>query len=673
MKLLAFVPIKLTLLLVIGILLGHWFPFNSIYALGLTVLLFVALAFIYRYDLDKKSVWFGFVASLTTIALGVFIILNAQPNSHRHHYGKSITKENSVWHLKIREALKPTSFSERYIATVENMDGSYVTGKLILNRSLPDSLVPLQVDTELFVASELSDIKAPLNPYQFNYKNYLKQLGVYHQLNLAPDNYIVKESASTTIFGIAASARNYIIKKLKEQEFGANELGVIQALLLGQRNDISTETYDNYKDAGAVHILALSGLHIGILLLVLQFLLRPLERLPQGKKISLLITVLLLWGFAFLAGLSASIVRACTMFSFVAYALYLNRPSNTFNILALSMFFILLFINPNLLFQVGFQMSYAAVLAIVWIYPLLQRFWYPKLKPIRYIWQLLSVSVAAQLGVLPISLFYFHQFPGLFFISNLLIVPALGLILGAGILVIILSLINQLHETLAWGYNEVISYMNAIVAWVAAQEDFIFKQISFDGIQLALAFFILIAMVKSLTKTSFKRLTLFLFSILCFQCYTIYEEVMAGKQKEVLVLHQTKNTVLVRKMGSVANVYTTDSIASNRLLTDLKIGKRINRIQFDTLANSYLLNGTSLSIIDGSAIYPKEKRAGRFLLTNSPKLNLDRLIATVNPTQIIADGSNYTSYVNRWKATCLKRKIPFYHTGEKGFFILSSN
>lgn len=669
MKLLAFVPIKLTLLLVIGILLGKNFPFDSNYALGLTVLLFIVLGFVYQFDPNKKSAWFGFIASLTTIVLGIFIILNAQPNSHSHHYSKTIPKEHSVWHLKIREVLKPTSFSERYIATVEHADGTYATGKLILNRSLLDSPEPLQVDAELFSILELSEIKGPLNPYQFNYKKYLEELGVYHQLNLSADNYVVKEKASTTIFGIAATARNHIIKKLRQQGFGPEELGVIQALLLGQRNDISTETYDYYKDAGAVHILALSGLHIGILLLVLQFLLRPLERLPQGKKISLIITVLLLWGFAFLAGLSASIVRACTMFSFVAYALYLNRPSNTFNILALSMFFILLFINPNLLFHVGFQMSYTAVLAIVWIYPLFQRFWYPKLKPVRYIWQLLSVSVAAQLGVLPISLFYFHQFPGLFFISNLLIVPALGLILGAGILVIILSLVNQLHETLAWGYNEVISYMNAIVAWVAAQEDFIFKQISFDGVQLTLAFFILITMVQTLTKTIFKRLTLFLFSILCFQCYTIYEEVMAGKQKEVLLLHQTKNTVLVSNMGSVANVYTSDSIVSNRLLTDLKIGKRINKIQFDTLANSYLLNGTSLIIIDSLAIYPKEKRNGNILLTNSPKINLDRLIATTNPTEIIADGSNYTSYVNRWKTTCLKRKIPFHHTGEKGFYV----
>lgn len=668
MKLLAFVPIKLTLLLIIGILVGHFFSFDSRYALGLIALLFVILGLVYRFDLNKKSVWFGIVTGLTTIALGVFIILNAQPKARTHHYSKRTPETTNVWHLKIREVLKPTSFSERYIASIHQLNGSHATGKLILNRSLSDSLPPLQVDAELSSVSELSEINPPLNPYQFNYKKYLEQLGVNHQLNLATNNYVVKEKSSKTVFGIAANARNHIIKQLKNEGFGQEELGVIQALLLGQRNDISKETYNNYKNAGAVHILALSGLHIGILLLVLQFLLRPLDSLPQGKKIRLLLTVLLLWGFAFLAGLSASIVRACTMFSFVAYALYLNRPSNTFNILALSMFFILLFINPNLLFQVGFQMSYAAVLAIVWIYPLLQKLWYPKAKPIRYVWQLLSVSVAAQFGVLPISLFYFHQFPGLFFISNILIVPALGIILGTGILVVILSLINLLPDRLAWFYNEVISYMNTIVAWVAQQENFIFKQISFDAIQLLLSFSIFFTFVQALTKTNFKRVTLFLVSFLCFQCYTIFQEVTEGRQTEVLLLHQAKNTLLIDRIGSVAKVYTSDSTLSQTPITDLKIGKRIKTIQFDTLANSYLMDGKSLIIIDSLGSYPKEKSAAGYLLTNSPKINLDRFISTTNPTEIIADGSNYTSYVNRWKATCLKRKIPFHYTGEKGFY-----
>jgi competence protein ComEC len=668
MKLLAFVPIKLTLLLIIGILIGFYFPFDNLFSLTLTVLLFVSLGLVYAYKRDTKPIWFGIMTGLTTITLGIFLIQNAQPQQGRLHYSAFPLGQQSVWHLKIKEVLKPTVFSERYIVEIKDVDSLFATGKLILNKPLGDSLTILSVDSEIYTIEELTAIKPPLNPHQFSYKVYLEQLGIYHQLTLTPSSYYKKEKPSKTIFGIAASARNHIIEKLKGASFGQEELGVIQALLLGQRADISKETYDNYKNAGAVHILALSGLHIGILLLVLQFLLRPLEHLPHGKKISLLITVLLLWGFAFLAGLSASIVRACTMFSFVAYALYLNRPSNTFNILSLSMFFILLFINPNLLFHVGFQMSYAAVIAIVWIYPMLQKLWYPKYKPIRYVWQLLSVSVAAQLGVLPISLFYFHQFPGLFFISNLLIIPALGFILGTGILVIFLALINQLPSTLAWFFNELISYMNKIVAWVAQQEDFIFKHISFDAIQLLLVYALIITLVLLLKQLHFKRVVFFLTSLLMFQCYTIYQIIAASQKNKVMVLHQSKNTIIFERNGWDTTVLTSDTTAAKNPVTDIKIGERIRNISYEHVANSYLINETRFFILDSLGVYPSENMEQIILLSHSPKINLDRFIARTNPSKIIADGSNYTSYIARWKATCIKRKIPFHYTGEKGFY-----
>ena len=202
------------------------------------------------------------------------------------------------------------------------------------------------------------------------------------------------------------------------------------------------------------------------------------------------------------------------MFSFVAYAFYLNRPSNTYNILALSMFFILLVFNPLLLFDVGFQMSYAAVFAIVWIYPLLQKFWNPKKWLLKYVWQLLSVSIAAQIGVLPISLYYFHQFPGLFFISNLLIVPFLGLILGLGIVVIALILLNLAPNILIEIYDSLIGSMNTIIGWVAQQEAFIFKNIPFDTAQLMLSYCLIMALIWVLTKVTFKRTIVLLICLL---------------------------------------------------------------------------------------------------------------------------------------------------------------
>jgi len=262
------------------------------------------------------------------------------------------------------------------------------------------------------------------------------------------------DNPTPTLRGYAAGLRNTIIKRLAALGFAGEELAIVNALLLGQRTDISSGTYDAYKNAGAVHLLAVSGLHIGILLWILHMVFRPVELLPKGKTIKLLVLLVALWSYAVLAGLSASIIRAVSMFSFVAYALYLNRPANTFNILALSIFFVLLAFDARLLYSPGFQMSYAAVFAIVWIYPKLQAIWRPGQWLPRKIWQLLSVSLAAQLGVLPISLFYFHQFPALFFVSNLLVVPFLGLLLGTGFLIALLAL-----GTVLFAFD---------VAWLAA-------------------------------------------------------------------------------------------------------------------------------------------------------------------------------------------------------------
>jgi len=604
------------------------------------------------------------------------------------------------------------------------------------------------------------DIKSPLNPYQFNYRNYLEIQGIYHQLKLNADNHMVLENSSRTIKGYAASMRQNIITKLEQTNFNntelgiiqalflgqrdtiseetytdyknagavhilavsglhigilllflefmlrpmellpngktfrtikgyaaslrqniitkiekANfsntELGIIQALFLGQRDTISEETYTDYKNAGAVHILAVSGLHIGILLLFLEFMLRPMELLPNGKTFKLVVVVFLLWGFAFLAGLSASVVRAVTMFSFVAYAMYLNRPSNTFNILALSMFFILLVFDPMLLFNVGFQMSYAAVFAIVWVYPILQKFWYPKNWLIRQVWQLLSVSIAAQIGVLPISLYYFHQFPGLFFISNLLIVPFLGLILGLGIIVIALIVLNIAPNYLIELYNSIIGLMNSVIKWVAQQEVFIFKNIPFDSVQLVLTYCLLISMIWIFTKNTFKRTLTFLICFIGLQLWSLYNQQNTYEKEQLLLVHQTKNSILAHQKGNQLSVFTNDSSATKNFATSFQIHERVEKLNYHSIRNSFKFNNQNLVLIDSFGIYDfKPKNVDYLILTQSPKINLERLITHLQPKKILADGSNYHSYVNRWKKTCSHKKLPFHYTGDKGAFEL---
>ncbi len=667
MRLFNFASVKLTLCLCLGILFGFYIDLSSQIPLGIIIVLFPLLYWAKKKQSRKGVPFFEVTTIFIIVLLGVLIVNVSQSKNLQQHYSKNQQDNPKQWELKIREVLKPNPYTQRYVVNVLSIENKKSAGKLILSLPVDSSNQILKIDDELFVFSKITAISPPLNQHQFDYRDYLKKQGIHFQITANYNSILLQENPSKSLTGMALNFREEIISKLKKKSFGTDELGVIQALLLGKRSDISESTYNNYKNAGAVHILAVSGLHVGVLLLLLQFLLSPLERFPKGKNLKLPLIVLLLWAYAFLAGLSPSIVRAVTMFSFLAYAQHLNRPSNSFNILALSMFFILL-VKPLFLFQVGFQMSYAAVFAIVWVYPKLQRFWSPKAFIIRKTWQLLSVSIAAQLGVLPISLFYFHQFPALFFVSNLLTIPFLGLILGFGILVILLAILDCLPNFMAFGYNAIIQIMNEVIGWVATQEGFIIKDIPFDTMEMVLAYALILAIILFFTQPRFKNVIVIFVCLVLLQLWSIWNQFQLHQKEVFMIMHKSKNTVILHQTGKIINLYTNDSVPTISLINNYKVAERIESLTLHSLKNSYTIAQKRFYVMDSFGIYPENKNHDFLLLTQSPKIHLERLLDSIRPKMVIADGSNYKSYISRWKQTCFKKEIPFHSTSEKGSY-----
>ncbi|MEO0570262.1 MAG: ComEC/Rec2 family competence protein [Bacteroidota bacterium] len=664
MRFFDFISVKLTLYLILGIGIGFHFELGIPIVVVLLTASLILLTLTWKTQKSRALPFFGATAFLATVVLGILIISFSIPKNQPNHY-LNFPKSKSKLQLKITQVLKPNTYSYRYFARIKTIDTAMASGFVTLYVTKDSTTRELAVDDEVLTFSSLKYVPPPLNPYQFNFKRYLKQQEVYGQLRISGNQFVLLKNPTRTWMGIAANFRAELIGKLQKQGFGSEQLGVIQALLLGQRNDISEATYTYYKNAGAVHILAVSGLHIGILLLLFQFLLRPLEYFPKGKTVKLITTVVLLWSYAFLAGLSPSVVRAVTMFSFLAYAMHLNRPTNTFNILALSMFFILL-IRPLFLFQVGFQMSYAAVFTIVWVYPKLQQFWYPKTWILRKGWQLLSVSLAAQLGVLPLSLFYFHQFPGLFFVSNLVVVPFLGIILGLGILVLGMTYFNILPKFLVALYDILIGKMNDVIAWVAQQEAFLFNDIAFDEMQLVLGYTVIIGAVITLFKFRFNKLVFLLIAVVAYSGYLLVDSWLRRNEEQLWLLHQTRNSVLLYQKGTALNVLSYDFDQAQKGIRGYKIARRIASVSYDSLKNNYVFNNKKLLVLNGSDSYGSIESPDYVLLSQSPDIHLERFLDSVQPKMILADGSNYKSHINRWKKTCLNRKLPFHYTGEKG-------
>lgn len=671
MKVLDFVPVKLTLFLVLGILIGFYTNIPIFTSAGISFGLFILLIFSWSKKNVLENHSFGVLTALLVIAIGILATALSLPSNDYSHYSNYSLEKEQYFLLKVRNVLKPTNYNERYIAKITEIDGIPAEGKILLITNKDSLGNKFKVDDEFYTLNIPVAIKQPLNPHEIDYAGYMRNLGMVHQIKVDHWNYTLKIEASISLLGLSDALRQKIKSRLLKANFGQHELGVIQALLLGQRNEINEQVYTNYKNAGAVHILAVSGLHIGIVLLLCQYLLKPLERLPKGKAIVLLLTVILLWGYALLAGLSPSVIRAVTMFSFVAYAMFLKRPTSTFNILALSMFFLLLAYNPMLLFQVGFQLSYAAVFGIFWIFPKLQRFWNPKNLILKRIWQLLSVSIAAQIGVFPISLYYFHQFPALFFISNLLIVPFLGLILGIGFLIIILSLANLLPDELTSIYNSLIYFINLLIEWIAIQDFFIMRGITFDLFQVILTYLLIFALVSSFSQRKFTNTLAVAVCIIAMQIGLIISISGKGREHKIIVLHKTGTSAILYRRGLSLDIYSSDTIGVKDLVKNLVIKEKLKNLNYKVLKNSYHLKDVYLFVLNGPEVLNCNlPKIDYLLIGNSPKINLSRFLDSVGTKKVIADGSNYFADIRRWQKTCAERKLPFYYTGENGAFVL---
>ncbi|TDU42937.1 competence protein ComEC [Gelidibacter sediminis] len=675
MKLLNFALIKITLSLIVGIIFAYYYEVKMTIVIAVVGILLISLFTFIVIEKNKlqKSAGFGIFTLFTFFSIGVLTYQLHDQKSFKTHYTQHIDpSKDSTLTFRIREVLKPTAYHEKYIIDILEVNHQRLSGKTLLNVKRDSTSPPLHVDDIFISASGFQEINAPLNPNQFNYKAYLQNQHIYHQVFSTRDHLLKSPSDQRTLFGKAAHLRRTINSKLRLKNLKTDELALINALLLGQRQDISPEIYDSYSKAGAIHILAVSGLHVGILLILLNTLFKPLEYFKNGRVFKTVILVFILWSFALIAGLSASVTRAVMMFSIVAIGMNLKRPANIYNTLVISIFFLLLF-KPLFLFDVGFQMSYLAVIAIVSIQPMLAKLWQPKFRPINYLWQIFTVTLTAQFGVVPISLYYFNQFPGLFFLSNLVIIPVLGFILGVGISVIFLALFNLLPNWLAEAYGSIISAMNSFVRWISHQEQFVFKDISFGLLQVIATYILIIALFSLLKKQNFKRLAFIMVSVLILQSVLIFES-SKSQTKEFVVFHKNRYSVIGIKTNSVLQVHHTmdsSSTSKDNTIKNYKIGNAIRSVHFDTLENIYMHNNHKILIVDSLGMYNIPQLYPEYvLLRNSPKINLTRLLDSIKPNVVIADGSNYKSYTKRWEATCAAQKIPFHLTSKKGAFIL---
>ena len=678
MKVLQFPLARITFGFVLGIIAAFYLKPTASIAFILLLISFTAFGI--TYFLSRKNAIPPLFFGLVTCFLSFFIGTTTQithndffQKSNYIHYS-SIFEKPHLLSVTLREKLKSSNSNDRYIAIVNHIDQLESTGRVILNVRKDSLRHVFEIGNILQIKTTLQKNSPPNNPDQFDYSKYLENKQIFAQLYADTDEIRINTEMEKNIWYYASKLRSKIIRNLEKSDFHKTELNVAIALILGQQQDISPEIIRDYQYAGAVHILSVSGLHIGFILLFVTFILKPLPNTKRGSLFKLIIILSSLFLFGIIAGLAPSVVRSVTMFSFVAIGNHLRRSVNIYHTLLVSILIILLF-EPSFLFDVGFQLSYIALFFIIWLQPLLASIWLPKNKITKYIWDILTVSFAAQIGTLPLSIYYFHQFPGLFFVTNLVIIPLLSIIMVLGVVVMVWAAFGYVPFVFSKPLEWSIYYLNKIINSIASLEQFIIHNISFNYSLLISSYLLIIAAVIWFKKPSFNKLIFLLITIVILQTSFLQNRYNIQNQQEWVVFNLKKSTLISERNGNDVSMYANDSILKisrkNSTLNSYLVGNFGVLKTKKRLQNIAFFNGNKIMIIDNSGIFPKNLKPDILLLTQSPKINLERLFQTVSPKIVVADASNYKTIQKLWKATCAKQKIPFHATGEKGFYKLN--
>jgi competence protein ComEC len=434
-----------------------------------------------------------------------------------------------------------------------------------------------------------------------------------------------------------------------------------------------------YSNTGIVHIIAISGMHLGMVYLMLQFIFNLVPFTKNSRRQTLPI-ILLLWAFALLTGGSASVLRSAIMFTCIIIGKnYFKKPSS-YNGLALSAF-ILLCINPFYLWDVGFQMSYLAVGGIIWLQRPIYNLWFTKNFLANKIWSMASVSLAAQLVTFPLSLLYFHQFPSLFLIVNILVLPLAAIALYAGVALLVLSFIPVLSKLIGLILFYSLKTMNAIVAYF---NDFSFSVI--DGISITwygtlLIYVSLFLIASALTRKLKSQLFIGLTALLLFFLTNSVIMLQSMQQQKIIIYNASKYTAVdvIDKNKFLFygdTIFKQDAVFRNFHLKPSRIESHANR-EVSTLENcainnnSIFYNGTLLYVADSNSKFlpSAQKIPVDILLLTKKSPTLTQLTQNFSPAVVVCNGTNSLWKTAKYKQEAEALHLRFHSTATDGAYV----
>ena len=644
--------------LLMPFMLGIWLSFTylnlsknevkllliAVIFLGIVVFVIASAVKNYQYR------WlFGVLLNLHLILIGVAIV---------HIRNDDLESDSDVWGARLTENPAEKEKSVKVILEMQS-DVGLVMAYLEKNeRSLS-----LRYGDVIVFHERPKLVEPPMNPEQFDYKKYLARKGISYQVYLKNDSWEkLKESRENRLYAFSYRLRDFLLETMRNLGVEGDEYSVAAAILLGYDDTMPTELRQKYVAAGSMHILCVSGMHVGVIFMVFSNMLGFLDKRKRWQNLlkqSLLL--LLIWFYALLAGLAPSILRSTIMLSFVILGDMLKRNGILLNSLAASAF-LLLCIDPSTLFNVGFLLSYCAVIGIVTLQKPIYNLLYIKPKFLDKLWEMTAVTLAAQIATAPFSIYYFHQFPTYFWLSNLFMGPISTVVITGGMVMLLIFFIPYINIGVAFCVKWLIYAMNLIVSWIENLPLSIVKGLYINNVEFAC---LLIALLLLMLVIEHKKKRLFfgmLSMLLIFSVSQLTRAVMQRRQMSMTVYSINKNTAIDFVCGnehlmlcdtvlendpsllsfSVENNLVREGVFSNGTILS------VNSTEFE---NMYLKKKTNIISFGGKTIgiFDKQSSFGvkmsyrphldYYLVIGKQNVDIERLLNCYVIDLLIIDGS----------------------------------
>ncbi|TCK84814.1 ComEC/Rec2 family competence protein [Albibacterium bauzanense] len=677
--------VRLLLVYLLGIGIGYRFDPNAYVYLWLNAISIVCIssffliALIKRFENFRLYKYLSVLFYLFLVFLGWSSVWKLQPSILATHFSNQqpqalvgyiddepkITKTTVRFPLKITQIIKDGTSSESAGNLLINIRLDTLSAKIVSEFKYGD---------EFLIPSNYSLINPPYNPNEFDYQSYLAKHLIWHQANLFADDLIQTGSGrGSFLISHALLFRQLMIEKLRQSFTNSDALAIVSALVLGYRNELDQEIINTFSATGTIHVLSVSGLHVGIIFYVFSTLLFWMKK-GSWKIVRTLILILLIWIYAFVTGLPPSVLRASIMISFGIIALTVARRNNIYNTISSSAFFLLLY-NPNFIADIGFQLSYLAVLGIVYLYPKLNALVITKNKILSVLWSYAAISISAQLATFPLVLFYFHIFPVYFLPANILIILPATWVLYLGILVLLLPF-GIVHSWFSWILENLIMLMNKILLVFEKLPYAILKGIWIAPWQYLVIYVLLFCCISFLFYKKRNTMYFFVGCLLLLVCSRVIK-IMENQSLSEIRIYNVYRNLAIGFFDHSGVVLFTDSLTENNSRFQYSVMPNIDSFshssmkivnQGDTFIENNLLiadniiqfNNKSLLIYSEDQLLVDSIFIDLLYIRNNPKIKLQQVIKSIQFRKIILDASNNDWYIKEIEKEAAIIGIPVY-------------